>query len=365
MNDEINKTLANAGVLSLKMNYMGQRKELTYILGAGASFQSIPIVKTFGERFKFFITSQIGFLRDRSSSIEKVGFEQVFNEGILLSTEFNSHQSFDTFFKKLFHTNEKNRILLAKKLLNLYFIWEHCITSLSPPTSDKNAFIKQSLIDKRYDALIAGILKPINGSNEVFCKTNFITWNYDFNLLASIKNYFYPDYTFQDFINVIKTDDENVFNVNNQISIINMNGYHYSKFYDEIKKLNEFDSKQVFRSKVNNNYLLNGTIDKDSELIKFAWEGDQTVGDIASEKINSSYSVIVIGYTFPLYNRLIDLKYFNQRTVSNCFLYIQDPDSDVLLQNIKDGFNIDLSNYHLKTIKNCDSFFVPSNIYKM
>ena len=140
-------------------------KELTYIFGAGASFQSIPIVKNFNNRLLRFKK----FLVDESQKESGDARSKLTNASNILHSlyrEFSSHQSFDTYFKKLFHLGLIDKISLGKKLLNLYFLWEHSSSSLNYNLSTddplyKESFKKESLIDKRYDALIAGLIKPI------------------------------------------------------------------------------------------------------------------------------------------------------------------------------------------------------------
>ncbi len=153
------------------------KNELTYILGAGASYQSIPIVKNFANRFDDFASNLFIICQglDPQSEMYEL-FEDAYLRVSKISEAFKTHQSFDTYFKKLFHTKEFEKISEGKKILNLYFIWEHLskITN-EPELKVETTFWKQSIIDKRYDALIAGLLKPLSGKSEPYCPVNFIT----------------------------------------------------------------------------------------------------------------------------------------------------------------------------------------------
>ena len=131
--------------------------ELTYILGAGASYQSIPVVKTFPRRFEEF-AGQIENLRFKEPDI----FTSFCHAVLLFSKQINSHQSFDTYFKKLFHTKEFDLITLSKKILNIYFIWEHLKNDYESEFKENSQFQikrkffeydfeKKAKIDKRYD----------------------------------------------------------------------------------------------------------------------------------------------------------------------------------------------------------------------
>jgi hypothetical protein len=344
-------------------------KELTYILGAGASFQSIPVVKTFPKRFDKFIKALQSVYQKNESVDKRDRFNSLYNRCINLCKEFESHQSFDTYFKKLFHTKSIDKIKIAKKILNLYFIWEH-LNKDYDIVSEKiegDVFLKQAGIDKRYDALIAGLLQPISGKAEPYCKVNFITWNYDLNLLSSLKNYFFPNDTFEELLKEKIKIEKGIWVIEDKISIINMNGYFYSSKFNSLSSLDEnYAFDDFIYKKINTNgYFEDTHTDNDAEQIKFAWEEVSEISstvEIAKEKIENSGNIIVIGYTFPLYNRLIDLKYLKQTDLIKKNIIIQDPNADLIKQNIKDIYGIGQRG-NIKAITDCDSFYVPSTIF--
>ena len=219
---------------------MSEKTELTYILGAGASYESIPVVKTFADRFEQFymyISNKCNKGEERYENKGDYSAYAAANNSIKFFRDFlKSNYSFDLVFKKMFHLGKEDAIKMGKKVLHLYFLWEHMqfVQETKPDSlNKKDVFWKQSTKDKRYDALIAGLLQPIQGKSEMHCKTNFVTWNYDFNLLESIKYYYYPKESFKDFFKEISTDNPNLFNIKNQIKVLNMNGYFYSEIFDE------------------------------------------------------------------------------------------------------------------------------------
>lgn len=349
---------------------MTNKRELTYILGAGASYQSMPVVATFANRFKIFVS----FLKEcKEQEISR--FSTIYSYANRLSEDFEAHVSFDTYFKKLFHTENNDKILVNKKILNLYFLWEHLEKGkllYNTNLNEKFYFNKLTKIDKRYDALIAGLLKPISGEKTVFCKTNFITWNYDLNLFLSLKNYFSPEKTIKAFLEEIQVDD-NTWNIQNQIIVINMNGYFYSQHLNEFKNIQEIDFSVIRQKLLQEDYISHSANEFDSKKIKFAWETQKNeFYSHARKMIDSSINITVIGYTFPLYNRLVDLNFFNKETLNNKNLYIQDPNAIEITENIMESFELktkatftgDFST-NLKQIINCDNFFVPNNIYRI
>lgn len=353
--------------------------ELTYILGAGASYQSFPLVKTFSKRYKEFISflNKTG-IKDRMA-LHHAHFSA-------FSDNLESHQSFDTYFKKLFHTNDYHQIKKTKKILHLYFIWEHLV----PPytnnesrdtfieESDINGFRKQSRIDKRYDALIAGILKPRLGKASVYTKTNFISWNYDLNLLSSIKNFFYPKESYESFIKCIQKNNS-IWEIDEQITIINLNGYFYSKKFNSCTHLLNISAKDIIEQKIEEGFLIENMLDDDSELIRFAWEAvseserdmQKQVIDVVKNKIANSDNIVVIGYSFPLYNRIVDYQYFNPLLLNGKAVYIQDINAQNFDDILRNDFRLDDSMEILNTPytrmvlqANCDNFIIPSSIFK-
>ena len=127
-------------------------EQITYILGAGASYWSMPLVKSFVERFKMF-QHFLSFENETEDGRRLIDACQIF------ISEVGNHLSFDTFFKKLFHQGKEDLILQYKKVLLLFFIYEHLVdlkATLRPVASEGQTIN----LDPRYDALIAGLLKP-------------------------------------------------------------------------------------------------------------------------------------------------------------------------------------------------------------
>ena len=83
--------------------------------------------------------------------------------------------------------------------------------------------------------------------------------------------------------------------------------------------------------------------------------------------IEKSKKIIVIGYSFPLYNRLIDLSFLNATTLLGKSVYIQDPEAETLKATFSEGFGNDFSATPPSTIcqaiTDCNSFFVPKDVF--
>jgi hypothetical protein len=124
--------------------------------------------------------------------------------------------------------------------------------------------------------------------------------------------------------------------------------------------------ESIIDEKVFANYYSDIHEDGDANKIRFSWElGDSfsTLTDLLNQAIINSKNIVVIGYTFPLYNRFIDLEYLKQSAIADKRIFIQDPNADDLKQNFIDYYKIDRLKEKVLSIKNCDSFYVPSDIF--
>lgn len=334
--------------------------KITYYLGAGASYNSMPLVNTFLSRFKKFttITTNITALNQSTMVADIKQFE----------LEVAGHYSFDTFFKKLFHTGRTNEILMYKQILALYFLCEQFYDIYDRKLVEyrskfDNTPTKQS-IDVRYDALIASLLLPIEGL-KFMADVSIVTWNYDLCLVNSIAN-FYGDPAFGMYFEGMKKSNSCSFD---QLSVMNMNGSIYT---NRIKNTGQLDYEKIkeFITLMSQSYGQNfGELYEASELISFAWEQkNSNLVDQVIERIKESDYIVVIGYTFPIYNRLIDSRIFTTDSLKHKKVVIQDPLASKILENFKFNFKlsedeIEVYRIELMPVEDCSMFHIPSSLY--
>lgn len=334
---------------------------LTYILGAGASSQAMPLVSNFNSRFELFI-----------EYLNKVDFvnETISNDIYSFKESIKAHLSFDTYFKKLFHWGDKRMILKHKIVLLLYFLFEQLVDEETLRTNNLHLDLKQTnynksqSLDPRYEALIAGLLKPISGGREFYTKINFLTWNYDDNLLFALRNFINPDQRFTEFVN--RRFSEGVINVTEQVKVYHLNGLikhetlNHFRTENPLKKFNE-----LFTSFEDNI----PSLEEAAESIKFAWEHDITYYTKFEKPIQESSNIIMIGYSLPLYNRLVDSIILKKSSLRGKNVYIQNLYPQVIADILESDFGINSSNRSatkedpkIVLSDNCNSFIVPNSI---
>lgn len=184
-------------------------KDVTYFFGAGASCEAMPLVNNFNEKFAIFQN----FIGERSALKDLIADSSTFAKKI------KAHSTFDTFFKKLFHQNKEEEINKYKTILLFYFLFEHLFTydELYHDKDFLNQHRKIYKLDPRYEALIAGLLRPIKNQIDFYKNVNFLTWNYDANLLNALRNFISPEIPLNEFI--LGNFRDGYFNINDQIKV--------------------------------------------------------------------------------------------------------------------------------------------------
>lgn len=206
--------------------------------------------------------------------------------------------------KKLYLTQDESNLLKLKIVFSIFMIFEQL---------RKDA-------DKRYDSFFASILEH---SNVRFPKNvRIVSWNYDFQFEKAYSEYcskvdikdiqrslFIKNKFFESAIDV--TSDE--------FSITKLNGTTY--FYDteNYKNYNLFlsinECENQFMQILDTYYPINIAEYKKNNLssgLSFAWEHvksprtDQTIVDIVKQDTAETNILVVVGYSFPYFNRDID-----------------------------------------------------------
>lgn len=348
-------------------------KNITYLLGAGASANALPIINNLNARLSQFLYFLGGITNTLELNSERVTIQNKIKDyySLLkwLRDESKFHQSIDTFAKKLFLT-DKLAFIKLKKALIFYFILEQCVKldELKYYDSDKipKEFKNESLInvneeqlDKRYDNLIASLLNKNGEGIEINPRIKILTWNYDMQIELAFKRYFQTNIEgVKGTVNIFPSKLWNMKETNGLITedkftLIKLNGEAYIS-----EDLNYFpESKDSIIDKIQfgkGNFFENvGFIVENMNAIEknktsfilnldnftFAWEENKPNGYNKAFKYVQSISektniLIVIGYSFPYFNSEIDKKILENMKPQE--IIIQDFDSETIEERIKE-----------------------------
>ena len=363
-------------------------KNITYLFGAGASYQAFPILNELSEAIGKFFENP-----DFSSKIEEqkqgksvknpyspesnieyyLAYE--FSELSILSDKFNT---VDTYAKMLFLNKKFKELHQLKNNLSLFLsLWQRKTNKVkhSRPEGKK----KFRNIDPRYIALIASFVTN-NQQISINENINFITWNYDLQLELAFG-------LFAELTDLNEIDQLFCFqpiNSDSKLKVCHLNGYGGYVSSEEKKAfvLNEinFESSSIrlARQLKNNSIhkLLNSN--RGDDMISFAWENNliNKIVRTHAEKILSETDILVIiGYSFPVFNREIDNILFNSLLRSGKVerIYYQSPDANESF--LRETFNIPDGNLGFATGKvaidkgipiiirtdNMDQFVIPKH----
>jgi hypothetical protein len=269
--------------------------KVTYLFGAGASAETIPVVEKMKDGLRVFYKS---IIHQEVPSELIAGRQELADQLSWLSNATSAHLSIDTFAKKLYLRRELDSLKKLKLLTSLFFTY---LQNLVPT-------------DKRYDGFFASILR--SSANELPDSINILSWNYDLQFELS-----YREFAMGNDLNSIQR-------------ILRVNAKNSIEYYPEencfsITKLN---GTSVIVSRKQQQFLISESRDKSlvvSELIKyyseysngnyrptlsFAWEQDPSPENIYTKAINASKEsevLVIIGYSFPYFNREIDALILN------------------------------------------------------
>jgi len=371
--------------------------QITYLLGAGASANVLPVVNNLRDRLSDLVQYLSNFsdkklnpdaylIKGFDKKYQQV-YDSLITELKWLNDESEYHQTIDTLAKKFYNTDASSLLRLKRALIS-FFILEQLLNS----NSGKLRF------DKRYDSFIASILENEKGAVELNGNVKIVTWNYDVQFELAFKNYMIGSKSY--FFNIqtnlqVTPSRRSISDINyikeldiNKFSIVKLNGQaffdrvetdphkDYRTIFDEVQ---ESDKKNLDRFFSFYEELFDANWEKRDclKLFNFAWEkgyfsNDEEVSlleDYLIKIAKETEVLVVIGYSFPFFNRNVDRLLINNM----CNLrkiYIQNTESEIdkLKSLMQSSFYIEFSPERGEDVlayigvTNVDSFFLPPDL---
>lgn len=287
------------------------KRKITYLLGAGASAETMPMVRGFNDK-----------LEEVISSIKEKLTLNTYTSNLITDLEnllnnCKNHISPDTYAKKIYIQSKKGVPKADKQYIELKYLLSCAFVLLQAYNYPE--------LDKRYDAFLASIL---NKDGSLPDHVRIVSWNYDHEFELSYANFSNQSgqlyYQFED----LKWCDSVTINKSHPF---NFDGFKFMKLNGTA---GVYDSKK-FNSRVNeliDDYTTGITIELLNKLamchnkviegklvnqLKFAWEAEdewipenpsERIVDLIANEIKDTSSLVTIGYSFPYYNKLIDTK---------------------------------------------------------
>lgn len=338
---------------------------ITYLFGAGASKNAVPIVSELN-RSMFLLQETLAKEYKPSAEYFYIGnepygasaiLEDFLNSFTWLIEASSSHQSVDTFAKKLFIKGEFELLKKLKTILSIYLI----------------IIQSKGKTDVRYDTFFASILKENHLSFPKHLR--ILTWNYDYQLEKAYSE-FSQDYRFeacQSMLNICSKNSGADNFATDTFGIVKINGTAYlgndSKArypFRLIQSVNEKYSIDFFEQLLKQYaklHISSKTKNRLNPSLSFSWEDysihSETINNAIKATKDTEY-LVVIGYSFPLFNREVDRKIIgSMKNLKG--VYFQAPDAD----SIKERFlaiRNDVDEKSLVTIKDIYQFVFPNEL---
>lgn len=348
---------------------------VTYLIGAGASagkrdkgnvIEGLPCVNEIPLRINHIVTllrntpipSNITWQNSQLGLNSKEDWEKarevVINQFQELYKYCSENATIDTYAKKLVLKREKDKFKHLEQMLTLFFMFEEM-------------WYKP---DSRYDTFLANILtENLHFPDNI----RFISWNYDNQFEIT-----YSEYNPNG--NLLVGSKRTIFNTRHEITKINGTAsfidreqsfaIYRRKFLEEIQNTHENGLYSEAQAKENRwvlelifLYKLYIEGKEDNTDLSFAFDynypSDQILQSI-DYIIGTTDVLVIIGYTFPFFNREIDRKIL-QHLKPNAKIYIQDLNPERIKQSLM-AVLPDFPEEQIFLRKDVDQFFLPPEL---
>lgn len=348
---------------------------VTYLLGAGASANALPVVNQIPQRIYQTIAEIKSNMVSAGSNEDAQIITQSYNELIadlewLQNNTIQNNNIIDKFAKKLSLSENQESLSRLKLVLSaLFSYWQF-----------KNP------VDYRYDTFLTTILRH---RHKFPNNCRILSWNYDFqferayySVLSDIEKKQISYKTLRQMMNI--AGPHNYHKASPNFQIFKLNGSCMNLIYQKDPASIPEDSDLLdFNNRIHNNlqftfvknyYDFKKNIEFKRPSMRFAWE-DYSSWDSFSQKndflssvisqIRDTNILVIIGYSFPDYNSQIDSKILSH--LNNIQkVYIQDPNAN----NIKEKFS-DVAPHiknNLIDLRIIDPevnnpFYIPKNVF--
>lgn len=344
---------------------MNSDPKITYLLGAGASWYACPVLNEQGvkmielARIHFNEPSKLFIKKTNPRNFGTTNADVIMWDIGFFGTVSLKYGTIDTYAKKLELNQSTDELERLKLAVSIFFtIWQ----LTDDEDLKKRGDVPLDEIDRRYISLMASIIERINGTNKIKENVRFVTWNYDLQLEYAYKS-FCNDNMIWDHIaddlkfRVIEGEDS-------KLEICHLNGYHgfYKTRSGEHHILDRTESKNIEDIISGISFLREsqnqGSIDI-TDHINYAWE-DNPLSKKAREEAQRIFSeteiLIIIGYSFPNFNKEIDKALFRELEGRPTKIFYQDPNASLtFLHQLVDPALCEISCQNEKL----DNFIIP------
>ncbi len=336
--------------------------KVTYLIGAGASAKALPMVK--GE--EGIAVKLIEFAENlKANSLIEPKFKIYVNllaESLIWIAEGSKKFGTPDTFAKFLFLKEKSNLSKFKQALSFYFDFEQ-------------------LINNRLDDRVLPFFTSIMNTTIFPSNVKILSWNYDCQFQLNSEVFGSEKFDFlpggatghtPPFITYYPSIGKE-FHVNhdsadmNEYTMVHLNGVAGYYMQEKVQYIfNDFiNQKPISINELIKSYF---SFDSKNYLISFAWEHNTEFDyyirkrvEIAKQIIKDSDVLVVIGYSFPFFNRNIDKQIFSSLKERGKLkkIYFQDPNLDGSFLRKQFDLSEEIEIIHIKDVSN---YYVPNEL---
>lgn len=356
----------------IKRMSLDAKPRVVYLLGAGASAQTLPMVAQIPQALQAHYDWLWSYAKTAGKPKEMItGRPETERHKMLgeylniiseLKAESANHESIDTYAKKLF-LKSKTYSALRPKLQELKI-------GLALFMAYHQAKCKGA--DKRYDGFLASLLTHTqHGVLTLPPDVLVMNWNYDQQLAMAMTEYQHEGSVTGaiEQLGILPLEMLST-NFRHPCRSIHLNGmFAYHSEIDDIYPLVNWNSNNdddlldavlLFYAR----YKYSGSIGPGRLLMRFAWEQSEKMTaafKLLGSVLGNCEALVVIGYSFPFFNREVDREIIKHMPGLK-HIYVQAPQKHaeeiartVKTMNLPDGCEVE-------TYGNTDKFFLPPEL---
>lgn len=340
---------------------MKVEKKITYLFGAGASYSAFPIweeqshamISLANKYLK--VSGPINYDEFENQAERQDRVNRLLWDIGYFGTKAKEFGTIDAYARKLHLNGLDDELDRLKIAVSAFFtLWQFSTDLEKHDFFSKNR--KFSKIDQRYMSLLARILQKNVTSSCPNLPDNYnvVTWNYDLQF----------ELAFQSFCNNSNWNDvRKELKMGDQLSesrVCHLNGYHGHYYYENKVKNHPF-RYSTFDALINIIAESDRWGDSDySDHINYAWENNsdaKITRSRAKEIFKNTDQLIIVGYSFPPFNKDIDKDLFSALDIEKVEIINQNPtENNAVFDSLIDP---ELGNGLVESVKETTYFYLP------
>ncbi len=332
-------------------------QKTTYYLGAGASFNALPLAANLQEdilEFLDFFNPYKGSSQGPTIKFSKELYERYLNtlKGI------EAYPTVDTFARALHESKSRFEIQSLGELISLYFILKQFgLTRLLKDSGMKISTKHSEFLNGAFDKRYLSLLSKVYSDGQLNPNLSIISWNYDCQVEIAMSKYLRLNYyDIWSTINMYPNNGRaNFIPTNKSHRIVKLNGsagLWNSTHNSGINKLQDNIDIDVLIKHANANKNLSSTV-------AYAWDNSdlqKNAISIANNIMRETENLVIIGYSFPDFNWELDYTVFKNTSVKRIYVQVREADFPQIEYKLKDLVRPVVSIEHFPYL---DEFYLP------